>query len=140
MKISEFRGKYKFLSNFWSAPVLFDGYEYPTVEHAYQAAKTTDPASRHFIRSTSTPAAAKQGGKGVSLRKDWESVKTKIMAELVLQKFARHPDLRKNLLETGDAVLEEGNTWGDTYWGVCNGQGKNMLGKILMRVRELLGG
>ena len=43
-----------------------------------------------------------------------------------------------NLLATGKATLVEGNSWGDTFWGVCRGKGKNMLGKILMRVRKRL--
>ena len=77
-------------------------------------------------------------GREVTLRKDWELVKVNIMSELVLQKFARHPELCESLAMTGDEDLEEGNTWGDRYWGTVNGKGNNMLGKILMRVRELL--
>ena len=60
------------------------------------------------------------------------------MLNVVRAKFDQHPDLAQKLLETGDEELVEGNTWGDRYWGVCGGKGKNMLGKILMRVREEL--
>lgn len=60
------------------------------------------------------------------------------MHDLVLRKFTAHPDLTELLLVTGDAELIEGNTWGDTTWGVCRGKGENLLGKILMAVRETL--
>ena len=72
------------------------------------------------------------------LRKDWEQVKDDIMYEVVRAKFIQHPILAQQLLDTRDAELIEGNNWGDTYWGVCNGYGKNMLGRILMRVRDEL--
>lgn len=56
----------------------------------------------------------------------------KIMYEICLAKFSRHQELKECLLATD---LEEGNDWGDAEWGVCNGNGKNRLGKILMLVR-----
>jgi predicted NAD-dependent protein-ADP-ribosyltransferase YbiA (DUF1768 family) len=56
----------------------------------------------------------------------------------VKDKFSRNPELRVKLLNTGDLQLVEGNYWGDTFWGVCNGKGENHLGKILMRVRKEL--
>ena len=62
------------------------------------------------------------------------------MYRICLAKFTQNPDLAKRLLDTGDEILEEGNTWHDTYWGVDlkTGEGKNMLGSILMRVRNEL--
>lgn len=140
MAIRRFYERYRFLSNFHPAPVVYDGYEYDSTEHAFVAAKTLDPEERAKIRAIKKPGAAKRAGRKLKLRDDWEDVKVNIMAELVLQKFARHPKLRDMLLETGDEELVEGNTWHDYFWGVCNGKGKNMLGKILMRVRELLKG
>jgi len=111
---------------------------YPTVEHAYQAAKTTDLNQRKFIREARTPKIAKQLGGGVTLREDWEMVKVAVMGTLVLQKFSKNLDLRSRLLATGDAILEEGNWWGDNFWGMFRGKGKNHLGKILMQVRETI--
>ena len=59
------------------------------------------------------------------------------MKDLLEQKFAK-PELKKLLLATDDMLLVEGNTWGDTYWGVCNGIGFNMLGKLLVELRSQL--
>lgn len=137
--ISNFHGDNFFLSNFFSSPVVFNNETYPTVEHAFQAAKTLDGAQRRSIQAAETPAQAKQLGRKVTLRSDWEQAKLTIMLELLKQKFSR-PDLREQLLGTGDAELIEGNTWGDRVWGCVfvDGQwvGQNHLGKLLMRVRE----
>lgn len=111
--------------------------KYPTTEHAFQAAKTLDEKEREKIRVAKTPGQAKRLGQKVTLRKDWESIKIKIMLNLNRQKFDR-ADLGDRLVDTGQAELIEGNTWGDTFWGVCKGVGKNHLGKILMEVREEL--
>jgi N-glycosidase YbiA len=139
MKIDKFDGGYRFLSNFYMHPVKLDGVIYPSSEHGYQAAKTLDPAQREIIRTCSTPGQAKRAGKKVSLRPDWESVKLQVMEDLVRQKF-NSPGLKELLLSTNNDELVEGNAWGDTYWGVCNGRGQNHLGKILMKVRQELRG
>ncbi|MFO0974636.1 MAG: NADAR family protein [Phycisphaerae bacterium] len=137
-KIAEFQGEYRFLSNFWLSEVWFEGARYPSVEHAYQAAKSLDPAERRRVAALATPADAKRAGRALSLRPDWERAKFAVMEACVRDKFTRHAGLRAKLLATGDAVLEEGNTWGDRVWGVCNGAGENRLGKILMQVRAEL--
>ena len=72
------------------------------------------------------------------MREDWDRIKKRIMFKLVKDKFTRDETLRTKLLGTGNDLLVEDNTWGDTYWGKCNGKGKNHLGKILMRVRHEL--
>lgn len=82
-----------------------------------------------------TPGAAKRVGKTLTLRPDWEQVKDAIMLDVLRLKFAL-PDLRYKLLCTANVQLVEGNTWGDTYWGVCNGRGANKLGELLMQVRN----
>ena len=138
--ITSFFGKYRFLSNFYPAKVIYDGIEYPTSEHAYQAAKTLDQPTRIQIAALTKPGEAKHAGKKVNLRDDWDDVKISVMEEIVRDKFTRNPDLRQKLLDTGDQVLVEGNTWFDTFWGVCNGKGRNELGKILMRLRKEFGG
>ena len=58
------------------------------------------------------------------------------MYDCLVSKFKLDKVLRFKLLDTYPAELIEGNTWGDTYWGVCNGAGKNMLGKLLMKLRD----
>lgn len=134
--IGPFRGNYRFLSNFWPAEVVYGEMVFPTVEHAYQAAKTFNLEHREQIRQAVTPGEAKRLGKLVSIRSSWEYDKLAVMRSLVGQKFRKHPSLRRMLLETGNEELIEINTWGDRFWGVSKGEGENHLGKILMRVRQ----
>ena len=136
--IDSFNNEYAFLSNFYEAPVEWEGITYPSNEHAFQAAKSLNPARRLEVAAADTPGKAKRMGRNLHLRSDWEEVKYDIMHEIVLAKFHQHTDLAEALLDTGDAELIEGNWWNDTTWGVCNGIGKNWLGKILMKVREQL--
>lgn len=137
--IDRFVDRYRFLSNFYPAVVTLGGEEYPSVEHAYQAAKTLDLSKRRMIRRAVTAGDAKKLGRNLALlRPDWSTVKLEVMETLVREKFTRHHDLGKLLLLTGYEELIEGNYWGDTFWGVCKGKGQNHLGKILMRVREEL--
>jgi len=133
--IDAFEGKFRFLSNFSPSIVCFEDMEFPSVEHAYQAAKTLDMELRKKIRDAKTPNEAKKLGRRVKLRPDWENIKLGIMRELVHQKFSI-PELRQLLLDTGDAELIEGNWWGDIFYGVCRGNGLNHLGRILMEIRE----
>jgi len=136
--VKEFSGEYRDFSNFEPAVVTYEGVDYPTVEHAYQAAKTINPAEREAILKASTPGKAKRLGQKVNLRPDWESIKIDIMKDLVTQKFKKNPNLANLLLSTGDQPLEEGNNWGDKFWGISGGKGENHLGKILMEIREEL--
>jgi ribA/ribD-fused uncharacterized protein len=140
--IREFQGAHRFLSNFWPAEVVLDNYPYRSVEHAYQAAKTLDLNMRKQIRHTEKPGEVKRLGRRVQMRPDWEEVKLHVMEDLVRQKFTRHPDLKARLLATGNAELQEGNSWNDVFWGINlrSGEGQNHLGKILMKVRNELGG
>ena len=135
--ITEFDGKYRFLSNFYPAPVTYEGYLYRTVEHAFQASKSLDPACREVIANCKSPALAKEVGRKVDLRHDWKDIKVSVMLRLLRQKFSE-PTLQHMLLLTAGEDLVEGNWWGDTFWGVCRGQGENQLGKLLMQVREEL--
>ena len=137
--INRFYGDYNFLSNFWLTPIIFDGNTYPSIEHAFQAAKTTDKEARMAIRGLNSPGKAKRAGMKVALRPDWESIKNDIMLNLIREKF-KNPELKQKLIDTKDETLIEGNNWGDSYWGMIkeNGQdiGQNMLGKMLMQVRK----
>lgn len=135
--ISDFSGEFAFLSNFHPARVVFGGIVFPTVEHAFQAAKSERREDWIAIAALPTAGKAKRAGRKVQLREDWEQLKVEIMTELVRRKF-QNPDLRQQLLATGDQELVEGNTWNDRFWGVCKGKGENHLGKILMFVRRRL--
>lgn len=143
--INRFVGEYRFLSNFYPAEVYLDRQpvrlfpkdeviKYPTVEHAYQASKTTDSNIRDIIRLAITPGIAKRYGSTVILRAHWDEIKLIVMENLIRQKF-QNPTLASKLISTSGEELVEGNTWGDTFWGVCEGKGENRLGKILMKVR-----
>jgi ribA/ribD-fused uncharacterized protein len=136
--IDKFEGDFAFLSNFYPAEIIYKGICYPTVEHAYQAAKSDDPSVRRLMAHHSNPALAKKAGKVIRLREDWEDAKLGIMKELVAQKF-QNPELRAMLDLTAGYELVEGNWWGDTYWGVCRGEGLNYLGNILMQIRDIKG-
>jgi ribA/ribD-fused uncharacterized protein len=133
-----FFGRYKFLSNFHPSPIDVDGSKYPTVEHAFQALKSTDPSKAREVRKAETPGIAKRLGQKVPLREDWEQVKDDVMYDLLKRKFTQNESLKRGLLATGNEYLEETNTWHDTYWGVCNGKGLNKLGHLLMRLRAEL--
>ncbi len=143
--IDDFEGEYRFLSNFYKSPIEFDGITYPTVEHAYQAQKTLDNDLRLAVSELPTAGDAKRFGNTLKesgqLREDWEEVKVLIMTELCGIKF-QISYFKKQLLLTGDAILIEGNTWHDNFWGDCvckkclNIEGKNNLGIILMAIRE----
>jgi ribA/ribD-fused uncharacterized protein len=139
-----FHGEHAFLSNFYPSPLDYEGLTYPTVEHAYQAAKVLDQDGRIKLRDAATPGAVKRMGARVKRRKDWFSVNLGIMTDLIRQKFTRYPDLGEWLLLTGDRELIEGNNWGDDFFGMVKddktGQwrGENHLGKMLMQVRAEL--
>lgn len=137
LEISAFTGRYSFLNNFSEHPVVYEGVEYPTAEHAFQAAKFMDPGLREQIRQKKTPKEAATLGRSrtLPLRSDWEKVKRFVMKEILGEKF-QDPALRQKLLSTGDAELVHGNKHGDTYWGKVAGQGENVLGEILMELRE----
>lgn len=83
-----------------------------------------------------SPEDAKKRGQECKLRADWEDVKEKVMREILMSKFKNNEELKMKLLNTGNAKLINGNHRGDTYWGMVNGKGKNILGEILTDVRE----
>lgn len=137
-KITSFFGEYGFLSNFWPCDVEYDGLKYPSVEHAYQAAKTDDMNLRKTISELPRAMYAKRAGNSITPPANWHEISIGIMYNLVKQKFTNNNRLKGLLLATGDAKIVEGNTWGDVFWGVCNGVRENHLGEILMKVRQEL--
>jgi ribA/ribD-fused uncharacterized protein len=138
--IGPFEGEYRFLSNFYEGkPVEYNGKEYMTAEHAFQAAKTFNKEEHDFVASADHPGEAKRRGRKVTLRFDWNEVRNNVMRKIVWNKFSRDEQLKYALLATGNEVLVEKNTWNDLYWGTdMDGKGENYLGKILMFVRAEL--
>ena len=140
--INCFEGKYAFLSNYYPSVFTYEGIEYPTNEHFFQAMKTLNIDERKEIAACETPGRAKRMGRRVQLRSDWEDVKIDIMRKGLKMKFSI-PELKTKLLATGDEELVEGTTWHDQIWGICmcekcKGQGKNLLGQLLMETRNEL--
>lgn len=136
-KISSFRNNYYFLSNFYPCRVAYNNIVYENAEAAFQAQKCKYKEDKPKFCSLKG-ADAKKAGQRVVMRDDWEIIKKKIMHDIVFNKFVQNENLRIKLICTGNDYLEEANTWGDTYWGTCCGEGDNVLGKILMEVREEL--
>ena len=134
--IKSFRNEYAFLSNMYPAPIVVNGLRFTCAEAVFQMMKTKNPEERvRFVNISGKDA--KRLGRCVKLRPDWEEIKIKVMRWVIHLKF-KEPTLRQKLLDTGDALLIEGNDWEDTFWGVCNGVGKNWLGKILMEERSAI--
>ena len=132
--------EYGCFSNFSPHPIRLQGKTWPTSKHYFQAMKFAGAPDEEEVRQAKSPMVAARMGRSRKrpLRKDWESVKDRIMDEAVTVKFAQHADLREILLATGDSVLVE-HTVNDAYWGDGGvGSGKNRLGQILMRVRSEL--
>jgi ribA/ribD-fused uncharacterized protein len=140
MIIKAFEGKYRFLSNFYESPMVIDDNFYATNEHYFQAMKAEDDWDQELVRRALTPGEAKSLGRKVKIRINWELVKEEMMLKGLRAKFHQNEDLAEKLLDTKDAILQEGNTWRDTYWGIDlnSGAGRNRLGELLMQVRKEL--
>lgn len=135
IKIESFRGYNGFLSNMYPSPITLGGVHYTCAEAAFQAVKLADKSARKMFEGL-TGSEAKKLGRKIQLRPDWESIKINVMRWIISEKFKQNPELRMKLYRTRNFELIEGNTWGDTFWGVCNGKGRNWLGRILMEYRD----
>ena len=137
--IDEFKGDYRFLSNFYISPMEINGVTFPSVEHYFQAMKATSYEDYLKVAKCGKPGEAKKMGRLIPIRPDWDDVKEQVMEYALHQKFS-YGHLHMKLIETGDEELVEGNWWGDEYWGVNkkNGEGLNRLGHLLMKVRDYL--
>lgn len=151
--IDSFRGRWLFLSNFYPVEIEHQGIKYPTVEHYYVAMKIKNDQQingqfisymdcREMISKIPADKAnmAKNFGKTLKIRKDWDDIRLDTMFWGVQEKFKKD-DLIEMLLMTGDEELIEGNNWHDNFFGICNcgpcgGKGLNNLGKILMKIRK----
>ena len=133
--ISGFLGKYHFLSNFHPSFITIVGISYRSVEAAYQASKTDCINTRREFANFE-PAQAKRSGKHITLRNGWGDVTKIECMELCLRAKFMIPELRDRLISTDPLELIETNSWGDQFWGVCNGSGRNVMGKLLMMIRD----
>jgi ribA/ribD-fused uncharacterized protein len=138
--IDNFYDEYRWLSNFYETKLVMDGIVYPSSEHAYQAHKSASRAARLWVAAASTPGHAKKCGRQLDIRPDWEQVKIEVMRQVLAVKFPYASLLGQRLIDTGDELLVEGNTWGDTFWGVAmpSRTGENHLGRLLMERRAYL--
>lgn len=141
--ITSFRRDYFFLSNFFEKDFEWRGMSWRSGEHAYQASKACDEdnASMLCVKMARSPGVAKKLGRLINVRTDWEEIKYDVMRSVVRAKFS-DTELARKLIATGKEELVEGNYWGDKTWGCVleNGEweGRNMLGNILMEVRDEL--
>lgn len=134
--INNYRGYYYFLSNFYPCKFEWEGRMWRSVEHAFQAAKTSHPYTRDAIQATKTAVEARVMGHNVRpLPFDWEDRKVAIMTELLKAKFSQNPNLQNRLEKTKNKLLAE-MTINDPYWNVTPSGGKNVLGKTLMGIRD----
>lgn len=126
---------HEYLSNFYASSVAYEGMLYPSVEHAYQASKSLDPATRSLIKKAADPNIAKRLGQSILVHPGWVESRINIMRQLIREKFS-NPFIRWKLKETVGFRLVNENRWNDRFWGVVNGTGENWLGRILEEVRE----
>lgn len=133
--ISTFKGVNSWLSNFEPCYVEYEGLAFICVEAAYVAAKTLDIATRKEVQALPDGRACKKFGRTIKVRSDWEDIRLPVMKLLISQKFGPGTALGQRLIATGGCEIVEGNWWGDTFWGVCNGAGHNNLGKLIMEQR-----
>lgn len=134
--IKEFQKEYRWLSNFAPCTISMGGFLYPSVEHAYMSAKSNSLIWKRFCQQESA-GTVKRKSREIELVEDWEVLKKSVMMSCLIQKFNQEPYFSK-LIETGDEYIQEGNMWGDKYWGVClkTGVGENNLGKMIMQIRD----
>ena len=143
MILEDFRGEYRFLSNYYKHPVTYEGLTYPCDEDAFQAQKCDTEEGKLKYTQIKNPVTAKMAGKREKLPEDWDEKSVTVMEGLLQAKFSS-PDMASMFLSTRDAELVEGNRWHDNKWGICRcercagNEHHNLLGKLLMKTREEL--
>jgi ribA/ribD-fused uncharacterized protein len=135
---------YGVFSNLYPRTIVFEDRQFPTAEHAYQAGKARKQDVREWILSAPTPALVAMAAHGLytwDIASDWSKIKFDRMRTVLRAKFTQHDDLRGILLSTGNARLVEAARVANGVnrtWGEVNGKGLNMLGVLLMEVRDEL--
>lgn len=128
------------LSNFSSFTLMHKGLLFYTSEAAYHWEKFDDPVTKKLIHIAPSAHEAFHTAQRYKqfVRHDWEDIKCRVMLDILHDKCIQHEYVRRKLLETGDRRLVE-NSWRDSFWGIGpNGNGKNMLGELWMKVRASL--
>ena len=135
---------YGAFSNLFRRHVVFEDTEFPTAEHAYQAGKARKQAVKDWILSAPSPSLVAMAAHGLytwDIVPDWSKTKFSRMRDVLRAKYTQHPDLQTLLLATGSVRLVESCKTDNPVnrtWGEVNGKGLNMLGVLLMEVREEL--
>ncbi len=124
-------------SNFYPSSIAGGGRRYGTVEHFFQASKARTEAEHDVVRRAGTPGKAKKLGRKVALRAGWEGMKVEVMRKGLLAKFRQHAELGELLLSTGEREIHE-DAPRDSVWGWQEGRGQDLLGRLLVEVRETL--
>lgn len=129
----------RWLSNMTYVSIEHKGITYPSTENFYQAMKYIEVETRKHIATLKPVEAKKYSRENPMTNPNFEDNKIRIMEYAQRKKYDQEP-FRTMLLNTGDCLLEEGNWWGDNFWGVDikTREGCNHLGKIIMCVRDRL--
>ena len=138
--IKEFQKEYRWLSNFAPIEINLDNFMYPSVEHAYQSKKCISLYWKDTCSDTTNSAEyIKKESRKQIIVDNWDEIKVEIMKVCLEQKF-NDPTYKKLLLNTGDLYIQEGNYWGDKFWGIClkTNTGQNILGHLIMNIRTSL--
>ena len=138
--IEQFQKEYRWLSNFAPVLIVLDSIEYSSVEHAYMSAKSNSKSWKIFCSNSHNSAGiVKRASRNIILITGWETKKLDVMQNCLKQKFTQEP-YKTKLLKTENQFIQEGNYWGDKFWGVClkTEKGKNHLGRMIMKIRDQL--
>lgn len=154
--IGSFSGDLEFLSNMYKIPIYFneskyDNFQpdfkvYPSSENLYQALKCKYIKDRELFQNVN-PHQSKKIGRTIQIRPDWEfknheypfeiisDVRLEAMKLVIDLKF-KNIELAEKLIALSDDKLIEFNNWGDRFFGICDGEGLDHLGKILRSKKQ----
>lgn len=135
LKITKFRGDYNFLSTMYECDIRWLDLDFDCLESAIAASMTLDRDIQELI-ATMEVEKVQQLSKVFDVRDDWDDIKIPVVTKLTEIKFTSNIGLYNRLLATGGMEIIEGNDFYETFWGMCNGEGRNEYGKILMRLRR----
>lgn len=133
--IDGFRGEYEYLANTYNSDITYDGMTYTNAEAAYWAQRVKDKRARNKYSRLSGNKARAKAMQAIPIE-DWETTKNDIMMNILRVKFNKNSELGKKLIATNDAKIINTNTYRDDYYGVYMNKGKNILGKMLMKIRD----
>ena len=141
-------------SNWHPSKFKIEGITFENAEQYMMCSKAMtmrDFETAKKILATSDPRTIKALGKEVKNFNSalWDSVKFNVVFSGCMAKFSQNENLKKALLDTGDKELCEASPY-DKIWGLGVDEqtakttppetwpGENLLGKVLMKVRDEL--